>query len=171
MPAAQRARDVAIRELALERRRPALAVGLVPPIGDCAVELVDVGRRPSLACVLADGDRLYGERVFRDADLAGRDEIEGRLGTVGRREWVARDVRRERAESFERDVLVWGPRVGGVAMSDTPEEPAVEGRVSMPSMGDGGSLLGVGFLRVGTPSGQVHRTRRVVRHARDASSR
>ena len=41
-------------------------------------------------------------------------------------------------------------------MSDTPEEPAVEGRVSMPSMGDGGSLLGVGFLRVGTPSGQVH---------------
>ncbi len=49
-----------------------------------------------------------------------------------------------------------GPRVGGVADSDTPEDPAVEGRVSKLSTGDGGSLLGVGFLRVGTPSGQVH---------------
>ena len=47
-----------------------------------------------------------------------------------------------------------GPRVGGV--SDTPDEPAVYGRVSEPSMGEGGSRRGVGFLRVGTPSGQVH---------------
>ena len=64
-----------------------------------------------------------------------------------------------------------GPRVGGVAASEIPDEPAVEGRVSRPSTGEGGSLLGAGFLRVGTPSGQVHWTRRVVRHARDASSR
>lgn len=54
-----------------------------------------------------------------------------------------------------------GPRVGGVAASDTPDDPAVEGRVSEPSMGDGGSRFGVGFLRVGTPSGHVHCARYV----------
>lgn len=51
--------------------------------------------------------------------------------------------------------------MGGVAASDTPDDPAVEGRVSEPSMGDGGSRFGVGFLRVGTPSGHVHWTRYV----------
>ena len=50
-----------------------------------------------------------------------------------------------------------GPRVGGVAASDMPEDPAVDGRdSSIPSIGDGGSRFDVGFLRVGTPSGQVH---------------
>ena len=49
-----------------------------------------------------------------------------------------------------------GPRVGGEAASETPEEPAVEGRVSALSTGEGGVLRGAGFLRVGTPSGQVH---------------
>lgn len=41
---------------------------------------------------------------------------------------------------------------GGVDASDTPEEPAVEGRPSLSSP----SFREVDFLRAGTPSGQVH---------------
>ncbi len=54
-------------------------------------------------------------------------------------------------------------RVGGVDASDTPDEPAVEGLVSIigDSIGvdgwdDDWSLRGAGFFRVGTPSGHVH---------------
>lgn len=49
--------------------------------------------------------------------------------------------------------------MGGEAASERPDgadDPAVEGRVSALSTGEGGDLRGAGFLRVGTPSGQVH---------------
>lgn len=47
------------------------------------------------------------------------------------------------------------PRLDGVDASDTPDEPAVDGRVSRPvSAAD--SRFCVGLLRDGTPSGHVH---------------
>lgn len=44
---------------------------------------------------------------------------------------------------------------GGVEVSDTPDDPAVDGLVSNP-VSTAGSLRGAGFLRAGTPSGHVH---------------
>jgi len=41
-------------------------------------------------------------------------------------------------------------RVGGVEVSDNPDESAVDGRPSMLS------FRGVDFFRAGTPSGHVH---------------
>jgi hypothetical protein len=43
-------------------------------------------------------------------------------------------------------------RVGGVDASDSPDEPAVDGRAST----EGASFFTFDFLRAGTPSGQVH---------------
>lgn len=43
----------------------------------------------------------------------------------------------------------------GVDASDTPDEPAVDGRVSRP-VSDAESRFCAGFFRDGTPSGQVH---------------
>lgn len=40
-------------------------------------------------------------------------------------------------------------RVGGVELSESPDEPAVEGRVS-------GTSFFADFFRAGTPSGHVH---------------
>ena len=61
--------------------------------------------------------------------------------------------------------------MGGDAASERPDDPAVEGRVSALSTGEGGVLRGAGFLRVGTPSGQVHcdASRRQRRQGRDAT--
>ena len=84
VPAAQCARDVAVRELTLERRRPALAIGLVASVEDSAVELVDVGRGPGLAGVLPARDGLDGERTLGDADLVRGNQAVRRLATVGR---------------------------------------------------------------------------------------
>ena len=98
----------------MERRRPALAVGLVAAVEDGAVELVDVGRRPGLTGVLPARDNLDGKRTLGDADLVGRDQAVRRLTAVGRRERAARDVGGKRAERLERDVLVRRPSVGRI---------------------------------------------------------
>ena len=52
-----------------------------------------------------------------------------------------------------RDGII-GPCVGGE--SDTLDEPAVDGRVSVPSTDEVGFRRTVGFLRPDAPSGQAH---------------
>ena len=92
MPAAERARDVAVRELTLERRRPALAIGLVAAVDDGAVKLVDVGRRPRRARVVIACKALLRERIFGYEKLTIRDEVERRLVTAGGGECTGGDV-------------------------------------------------------------------------------
>ena len=91
MPAAERTRDVAVRELTLERRRPALAIGLVAAVDDGAVKLVDIGRRPRRARVVGR-KALLRERIFGYEKLTIRDEAECRLVTAGGGECTGGDV-------------------------------------------------------------------------------
>ena len=93
MPAAERARDIAVRELTLERRRPSFPVGLVATVDDGTVKLVDIGRRPRRARVVVGCKALPWECILRYEKLAIRDEAERRLIAARSGECTGGDVR------------------------------------------------------------------------------
>ena len=113
-PAAERARKVPVRELPLQRLRPPLALRGLASIHDRPGQSVDISTGPGLGSVHGADDVLARELVLVDADLARGDEVERRLAAARRWEGVRCDVRGERGEGLEDDVLVRRPGVGRV---------------------------------------------------------
>lgn len=93
-PAAECTRKVSVRKLPLKRTAPSLALRRIPAIRYRPVQRVDIGPGTGLRRIAYADDELSWELIFRDGDLAGRDEIECRLVAGRTRKCPARDVGR-----------------------------------------------------------------------------
>ncbi len=121
VPTAQRARNVSVRQLALERSSPALAIRLLAAIENRAILLIEISQQSGARCIAATDNRLRGKRILREEQLAVRYEAERVLIVAWSGEGIRGDVRGQRTKRLEDDVLMRRPGVRSIPMSRSRE--------------------------------------------------